>query len=612
MVDVFKDPGPDAPASRLLDQRYELLQEVGRGGMAVVYRGRDRRLGNREVAVKVLHPYLATSPDARRRFKREADAVAQLEHENILKVFDASGVDSRDTYIVMEFVHGRTLREIIDARTFRVPEIGAMIAHQVARALCHAHEAGIVHRDVKPENILVRNDGAVKLTDFGIARVAHAQQMTTTGAMIGSPAHMSPEQIEGKPSDERSDVFSLGILLYYTTTGVLPFQAPAPHAVLHKILVGRYEPAERVNPAVGRRLSRIVDKAMERDPADRYQSAAAMLADISDALRELGVDEPALELRAWFADPEGMEQALRERIVGKLLELAERAAVERRRAAALGALDRVLSLDDGNPRAQEMLARLTRQRRWGRVGLAAAALMLVAGGAALGIATLPPAPPALVMPVGRGAESLGGALETPHLAPPIPPRVIVLRAPEEGERPVGLARRDLNPTPPKKAAPVPPPLPPPALADAQIVAFPQGASVTLDGKFIGYGGASGLRLTLGKHTVRLSHATCEPCVDTEHTITVALDKPNVFRLPIKLKPATLTIEANTPASVRIAGNSKGFTGDALAVPMMEDRPTSKKVKVEAPGYKTLEFTVTLEAGKAVTKSVTLQPVAPPL
>lgn len=619
MVDVFKGPnsGAHSQASRLLDQRYEILEEVGRGGMAIVYRGRDRRLGNREVAVKVLHPHLASSPDAKRRFKREADAAAQLEHDNILKVFDASSVESRDTYIVMEFVHGQTLREVIDARSFRVPEIGAMIAHQVARALCHAHQAGIVHRDVKPENIMVRDDGVVKLTDFGIARVADAQQMTITGAMIGSPAHMSPEQIEGRPSDERSDVFSLGILLYYTTTGVLPFQAPSPHAVLHKILVGRYEPAERVNPSVGRRLSRIVDKALEREPADRYQSAAEMLAELSDALRELGIEEPASELRAWYADPEGTEQSLRARIVGRLLELAEKAIADRRRAAALGALDRVLSLDDNNPRAQDMIARLTRQRRWSRAGLAGAAAAVMVAVVALTITNLPPRPPPITLPDGRSVTGLVGPLPSPRLAePPLPERVIALRTSEDMVRPDSLRRRDPAPTP-KQATVVPPVRPvvpviaPNVLVPVEVVTFPQAVRISVDGSFKGYGRASGLMLAPGTHTVELTHPTCSICLNTVHTLRVKAGQPVNVRLPIRVMPATLTITANTQASVRIPGAAKGWTGEPIEVPMTEPSATTRTVTLEAPGYEPQSIRITFEPGKAVARNVALRPLAPP-
>src|SRR5690606_33624857 len=173
------------------------LEKVGAGGMAVVYRGLDRTL-KREVAVKVLHTHLADHPEARRRFEREAQEVAKLRHENILEIFDYSGPESDESYIVTEFIRGQTLKEYVTERQPGYPEIGAMIAAQVCRALAHAHGLGVLHRDVKPENIMIRDDGCIKLMDFGIAQMLDTQRLTVTGQLLGSPAYMSPEHVQGK------------------------------------------------------------------------------------------------------------------------------------------------------------------------------------------------------------------------------------------------------------------------------------------------------------------------------------------------------------------------------------------------------------------------------
>jgi serine/threonine-protein kinase len=186
--------------------------------MAVVYKATDTSL-QREVAVKVLHPHLASHDEARRRFEREAQAVAKLRHENILEIFDYSGKESSESYIVTEFIRGRTLKGFMTEHTLGYPEIAAMITAEVCRALSHAHALGVLHRDVKPENIMIRDDGVLKLTDFGIAQIVDAQRMTVTGQLLGSPAYMSPEHVEGKPLDFRTDVFSVGILLYQLSTG---------------------------------------------------------------------------------------------------------------------------------------------------------------------------------------------------------------------------------------------------------------------------------------------------------------------------------------------------------------------------------------------------------
>jgi len=178
--------------------RYRILEKIGSGGMSVVYKGLDTAL-DREVAVKVLHPHLAGKADSRRRLEREAQAVAKLQHPNILEVFDFVSGDSETAYIVTEFIRGQTLKHYAEKRAFYPPEIAAMVIHEVAAALSHAHDLGIIHRDLKPENVMVRDDGVIKLMDFGIAKFLDREdQMTITGALVGSPAHMAPEIIEGQ------------------------------------------------------------------------------------------------------------------------------------------------------------------------------------------------------------------------------------------------------------------------------------------------------------------------------------------------------------------------------------------------------------------------------
>ena len=182
-------------------EKYEILEEVGQGGMATVYRARDLRLG-REVALKVLHPHLARQEEARRRFRREAQAVARLRHPAILEIYDYSGEEVPTAYIATEFIRGESLRDHLERRAPELPEVGMMIAVQLLGALQHAHENGVIHRDVKPENVLIGHDGGIKLADFGIAHLADGQGMTVTGTLLGSPAHMSPEQIQRLPQQQ--------------------------------------------------------------------------------------------------------------------------------------------------------------------------------------------------------------------------------------------------------------------------------------------------------------------------------------------------------------------------------------------------------------------------
>ena len=627
MLGTFK--GVDGPhafamASRVLDERYEILEEIGRGGMAVVYRGRDRRLGGREVAIKVLHSHLAQSGDSRKRFKREADAAANLEHNNILKVYDASGLESRDAYIVMEYVQGRTLKELIDERMFHVPEVGAMIVHEVARALSHAHHASIIHRDIKPENILIRDDGVVKLADFGIARVLDSQQMTMTGALIGSPAHMSPEQIEGGATDERSDEFSLGILLYYVTTGVLPFQAPSPHAVLHKILVGRYETAERVNPAVGRPLSAIIDKSLSHAPEDRYQSVDELLEQLSSALRDVGIEDPSAELRAYYKAPAPYEEGLQARVVSHLLARAEAALVARRRAVALQHLNRILSLHDQHPAALDLLTRITRRhsrRKTAGLVLGALAVTALLAWLATGLLHRPPAP---ALPDGRAVVSATPSLPPPTLTPVLPRPEFPPREAEGMARFAPPTRGPLeltfkhtpvvetpvrvppikNETPTKAETPTP--------VDVTITAYPPAVAIAVDGAERGYGIARGMSLLPGPHEVVLRHPSCDECVKTTYPFKVEAGPPVTLRFAIKYKPAMLTVNANSPGSVWIFKSPRGSTGQPIKIDMNGPGTVDVPVRVEAPGFKDFSTRIPLTPGQSVARSITLTPLQPPL
>lgn len=208
--------------TEVFGNRYEVIERVGDGGMATVFRGTDRVL-KRDVAIKVMHPHLAARADARQRFNREATSIARLHHFNIVDVYDFSVGTDDQAYLITEFVHGETLTAFVSAHGPFLPQAAALIGHAVAAALGHAHAVGIVHRDIKPDNLMISRDGQIKLMDFGIATAMDMEQMTATGAIVGSPAHMAPEQIEGGEIDHRCDIFALGTVLYHLVTRRLPF-----------------------------------------------------------------------------------------------------------------------------------------------------------------------------------------------------------------------------------------------------------------------------------------------------------------------------------------------------------------------------------------------------
>ncbi len=402
--------------------RYRLIEEVGQGGMAVVFRAQDETL-KREVAVKLLHQHLAADTESKARLQREAQAVAKLRHENILEIFDYSGIASESAFIVTEFIDGKTLKQLFEHRRLRHPEVAAMIAAEIGGALAHAHSVGIIHRDVKPENVMIRKDGVLKLMDFGIAQVVDLQRMTVTGQLLGSPAYMAPELIEGKPLDFRTDVFSVGIILYQMATGTLPFAGKNPHEVLRRIGEGRFPDPRTANRLISDDLGRIMRRALARNPDDRYADVSRFVDELRAYLTEAGLTVPRAELHAFFADPDAYEASLPARLAPALIASAKEHLAAGKTARALELWNRVLALD---PQNQEVLASLRRFQSRGRIKR----LALLAGGAAAALgagwllmrpAHLPPASPAPMAVREPAPMAKPPVARVPVAAPPITP-----------------------------------------------------------------------------------------------------------------------------------------------------------------------------------------------
>ena len=418
--------------------KYELLERVGQGGMAVVYRGIDRQL-KRVVAIKVLHKHLADYQEARDRFEREAQAVAKLRHENILEIFDYSGSDGIEaagsSYIVTEFIDGQTLRQRITDRAIGYPEIGAMVVLQVCRALAHAHAHGILHRDVKPENIMIRTDGVVKLMDFGISHMVDLERLTVTGQLLGSPAYMAPEHVEGRPLDYRTDVFAAGIVLYQLTVGKLPFEGKNPHEVLKRIAECRFVDPRQANPRIGNRLGRIILRAMAAQPADRFAAVGEMVIALEGYLEETGIapDKVPSELGRYFQAPAAYEHALKQRMVDHLTRRGQDQLAADDRAAALDVFDRVLTIDPNNPRVLEILDAISRRKRR-RANLLAAGLAGVLAVCAWMVhrnAQPPPAPPAPAIDASGAPAVPRHRTEVAHVElPAIPPDAAAAASPD--------------------------------------------------------------------------------------------------------------------------------------------------------------------------------------
>ena len=252
-----------------------IVEEVASGGMAVVYRAVQDHL-NRVVAIKALKTAAASEQQLVVRFQREAQSLAVLQHENIIHVYDF--YEERGAlFIVMEYVEGIDLYDLLD-QAGRLPyDVAAISAMQVARALDYVHYRGVVHRDIKPANIMISRQGGVKVMDFGIARDSNLGDLTEAGTGIGTPAYMSPEQILGDKIDARSDIFSLGIVLYQMVTGRKPFVENEQRSVMHKIRLERHVPARKLNPEIPRELENIINKCLQKQPRERWRSAQQLV-----------------------------------------------------------------------------------------------------------------------------------------------------------------------------------------------------------------------------------------------------------------------------------------------------------------------------------------------
>ena len=269
----------DKYIGRLLDNRYEILEILGIGGMAVVYKARCHRL-NRLVAIKILKAEYTQDEEFRRRFHAESQAVAMLSHPNIVSVYDVSTTDEAD-YIVMELIDGITLKQYMEKKGTLNWKETLHFAIQIAKALEHAHSRGIIHRDIKPLNVMVLKNGSVKVTDFGIARVM-SESNTLTKEALGSVHYISPEQAKGGRVDNRSDLYSLGVVMYEMATGRPPYDGETPVAVAIQHINGKATLPSMLTPNIPGGLEQIIVRSMSHNPADRYPSAGALLTDLDE------------------------------------------------------------------------------------------------------------------------------------------------------------------------------------------------------------------------------------------------------------------------------------------------------------------------------------------
>jgi class 3 adenylate cyclase/tRNA A-37 threonylcarbamoyl transferase component Bud32 len=278
------------------DDRYRLIKQIGSGGMAEVYLAYDETL-EREVAFKVLDRKHAQNREAIERFRREARNAASLHHPDIVSIHDRGETEDGTYYIVMEYMEGGTLEDLIHQEGPLSPQRATEIAIEVAHALRAAHEKGVIHRDIKPQNILLSKAGEAKVADFGIARAATATTMTQVGSVMGTVHYMSPEQALGEPATPKSDLYSLGVVLYEMLTGELPYDAETPAGVVMKHVSGLSRSPKEANPEVPEELDAVTARLLFRDPEDRYPDADALVEDLERVKEGLPPTEETMRAR---------------------------------------------------------------------------------------------------------------------------------------------------------------------------------------------------------------------------------------------------------------------------------------------------------------------------
>ena len=595
--------------------KYTMVELIGHGGMASVYLGMDEVL-KRNVAIKILHPYLENRQEAKERFRREAQAIAKISHPNIVEIYDYSGEDSSQSYIVTQLVSGGNLKDLQEKHGDFPPEIAAAIALQVAEGLRVAHAGGVVHRDIKPENLLIDKDGTVKVADFGIAHLADAHDMTATGQILGSPYYMSPEQVLGDHLDERSDIFSFGSLLYWLVTGKAAFDAANPHAVLRCIVDKEVEDADRLAPAVGRRLGEVIRGCQKKSPDERYPSFSPVIQSLKEVLEQSGVDDARQEIRLFIASPDPYRRDRREKSITIWSDKAQLIEQEGKVQESMDLYNRVLALDPDNERVLERLksVRSAQSRRKAVRWTVGVVLLfaLLAGGFFLGTAVFPQRP---------GTSEEDKAAATGILHPPWKTIATYNDTQGGGMGTAGEGMEGENGSQPekklKKATGGGVVMKKMETADGsktrkvRFVPFPKTVTITVDGKLLGdYFSHQQMELAVGPHTIRFDPVDAECCEPVEWTVMVtpagAGNKEQTIGKRLVFKPGQLMVFSDKPGDVFVGVSKLGRTGEFLSVHLGDAPSKSVEVTVRADGCEPWKGTVTVRAGKQATLKSALQ------
>jgi serine/threonine protein kinase len=593
-------------------EKYEVIQKIGEGGMATVYRGRHLTLG-RDVAIKVLHPHLSASERNRQRFAREARAIEHLEHDNILKIFDYSGVDAENCYIVTEFVDGVTLQELLNERTRFPSEITALIGIKLAQALHYAHELGIIHRDLKLENVMLRRDGELKLMDFGIARFLDEVNLTITGALVGSPAYMSPEQAMEKVLDSRSDLFSLGTLLYHLVTGHLPFSGANPSIVLRNVIESNRLGVQELAPDISATMADLIEQLMQTEPGDRPNTAIEVAERLKQCLDEVRIDpeDARWAVDKWLKGPSDFELSLRDLLSETLLIEGKARLAQSDHLGALRMFNRLLSVDENHTEVLDLLRGLHTQtaksaNRTKILPIGGAVLALVAG---ISWAIWPAPPDSL--PGANRTTDLGGAqievaepgVTNPEINADAPPAVVAtgrqeptIKLPLSTQRILAKLKED-TPTPTAVQKKV---RAQPELGSVLVTVPGSWGDIYIDDELMGRTGKIGaIELTPGTHVLVIRNDQALPYQDS---FTVAPGEQLTIEVTdLQRKPARVRL-LNAPATecaVKVDGLQRGTIASLANTIRVRSPEREHSLTIQCPDGNTIERTLSPAAPGAL-------------
>lgn len=569
--------------------RYKIVSQIGTGAMAVIYRARDENLG-RDVAIKILHAHLTEKQEHIQRFVREARALAQLPHPNIVQIYDF-GSDDDVYYIVSEFVDGKDLSQILSQVDPLPPPVAVMVFLQLLDAIDYAHRHGIVHRDIKLENVIFGSDGIIKLTDFGIAHIFEWDKLTLPGALIGSPYYMAPEIISGDPANQSSDLFSAGVLLYRILTGKFPFHGNNPASVLKSIIEESPEKPERVFKNIDKELGGIVLSCLEKDHK-RRPGVEKIKGLLSAYLEPFNIMNFSEELKKFYSDPTAYHESRKGDFINSLIEHARLSINRRDYAGAISLLNRALHLGALRESVYPLInrAQLSKNLRWYPLVLVLS-LALLTGGLKLYERFYQ----------NMTAEQKGGQL----ILKSVQKNTVTILPPVREEKPKQVATKKTKKIQEK-------PIDPPAVPVVEettsgevkkgrlLVRTNPWAEVYVDGRF--YGRTPFLdviELPSGKHLIEVKNPYAEP---VKKEIFIEEDKLLTENIPLSLIPGSIDIVLNVDAKLYIDGELVGTGSRFEKIKVNQGR---HRIRIEKSGYRPVEKTIDITAGEFSNLSFTL-------